>query len=127
MTERLWVQTPTEETIFQAPFIWIKVWIKNQEEICCYLAKGRVEFEDGWLIKSSFIITFCRGKNMPLLYQKAALCKNQIISILFNSREVLRKIFFSQLTLFPLNPSSNFQSKKTKLTGHKQQIHTQRK
>jgi hypothetical protein len=24
MTERSWVQTPTEETIFQAPFIWIK-------------------------------------------------------------------------------------------------------
>jgi hypothetical protein len=24
MTERLWAQTPTEEAIFQAPFIWIK-------------------------------------------------------------------------------------------------------
>ncbi len=23
MTEKLWVQTPTMETIFQAPFIWI--------------------------------------------------------------------------------------------------------
>jgi hypothetical protein len=40
MTERSWVQTPTEETIFQATFIWIK---------------RRVDFEEGWLIKSSFI------------------------------------------------------------------------
>ncbi len=29
MTERSWVQTPTMETIFQAPFIWIKAWNKN--------------------------------------------------------------------------------------------------
>ncbi len=33
MTERSWVQTPTEETIFQAPFIWIKAWSKNQVEM----------------------------------------------------------------------------------------------
>jgi hypothetical protein len=32
-TERSWVQTPTEETIFQAPFIRIKAWSKNQVEI----------------------------------------------------------------------------------------------
>jgi hypothetical protein len=61
MTERSWVQTPTEETIFQAPFIWIKAWSKNQVEINLALlhmlnpAKGRVEFEEGWLLKSSFI------------------------------------------------------------------------
>ncbi len=24
MTERLWVQTPTKDTIYQAPFIWMK-------------------------------------------------------------------------------------------------------
>jgi hypothetical protein len=49
MTERSWVQTPTEETIIQAPFIWIK----NCVEI--NLALLQKDFEDGWLIKSSFI------------------------------------------------------------------------
>jgi len=29
MTNRSWVQTPTMEAIFQAPFIWIKDWNKN--------------------------------------------------------------------------------------------------
>jgi hypothetical protein len=37
MTERSWVQTPIEETIFHATFIW------------------GVDFEEGWLIKSSFM------------------------------------------------------------------------
>jgi hypothetical protein len=62
MTERLWVLTLTEETIFQAPFIWIKNldqkigWKLNWHCcICCNPAKGRVDFEDGWLIKYSFI------------------------------------------------------------------------
>jgi len=62
MTERSWVQTPTEETIFQAPFIWIKI-LKQKLSgkltwhccICCNPAKGRVDFEDGWPIKPSFI------------------------------------------------------------------------
>jgi hypothetical protein len=26
MTERSWVETPTMEIIFHAPFIWIKAW-----------------------------------------------------------------------------------------------------
>jgi hypothetical protein len=50
------------ETIFHAPFIWIKAWNQkfsgNQPGIVAYaviLQKGRVDFEDGWLIKSSFI------------------------------------------------------------------------
>jgi hypothetical protein len=62
MTERSWVQTPTEETIFQAPFIWIKkpgTYIEWKLTwhccICCNPAKGRVGFKDGWLVKSSFI------------------------------------------------------------------------
>jgi hypothetical protein len=62
MTERSGVQTPTEETIFQAPFIWIKSLEQKLKWkltwhccICCNPAKGRVDFEDGWLIKSSFI------------------------------------------------------------------------
>jgi hypothetical protein len=37
------------ETIYHAPFIWIK---SMKAKI---VAKGRVEFEDGWLIKPSFI------------------------------------------------------------------------
>ena len=41
MTERSWVQTPTMETIFQAPFIWIKAWNKN-----CNPSNGRVDFEE---------------------------------------------------------------------------------
>ena len=55
MTERSWVQTPTLETIFQEPFIWIKAWNKNLWKaltwhccICCTPANGRVDFEE-WL------------------------------------------------------------------------------
>ncbi len=55
MTERSWVQTPTMETIFQAPFIWIKAWNKNCGKtltwhccMCCNPANGRVDFEE-WL------------------------------------------------------------------------------
>jgi hypothetical protein len=62
MAERSRVQTPTEETIFQALFIWMqKPGAKIEWKltwhccICCNPAKGRVDFEDGWLIKSSFI------------------------------------------------------------------------
>jgi hypothetical protein len=62
MTERLWVQTPTEETIFQAPFIWIKSleqkidWKLTWHCCMCYNpSKGRVDFEDRWLIKPSFL------------------------------------------------------------------------
>ncbi len=52
MTERLWDQTPTEETIFQAPFIWIKSLEQklsgNQPGIVAYaviLQKG------GWTLR----------------------------------------------------------------------------
>ncbi len=55
---------PTEETIFQAQFIWIKKKPGAKIEwkltwhccICCNPAKGGVDFKAGWLIKSSFII-----------------------------------------------------------------------
>jgi hypothetical protein len=50
------------ETIYHAPLIWIKsMRAKIVEKVtwhcckCCNPAKGRVEFEDGWLIKSSCI------------------------------------------------------------------------
>jgi hypothetical protein len=53
MTERSWVQTPTMETIFQAPFIWIKALSKNCGKtltwhccMCCNPANGRVDFEE---------------------------------------------------------------------------------
>jgi hypothetical protein len=53
MTERSWVQTHTMETIFQAPFIWIKAWNKKLWKtltrhccMCCNPANGRVDFED---------------------------------------------------------------------------------
>jgi hypothetical protein len=52
MTERSWVQTPTMETIFQTPFIWIKAWNNDCVKtltwhccICCNPAYGRVDFE----------------------------------------------------------------------------------
>ncbi len=55
MTKWSWVQTPTDATIFQAPFIWIKAWNKNCGRaltwhcfMCCNLANGRVDFEE-WL------------------------------------------------------------------------------
>ena len=34
MTEKSWVQTPTMETIFQAPFIWIKADSKSRANPC---------------------------------------------------------------------------------------------
>jgi hypothetical protein len=53
---------PAVETIYHPPLIWIKsMKAKNVEKVtwhccmCCNPAKGRVEFEDGWLIKSRFI------------------------------------------------------------------------
>jgi hypothetical protein len=53
MTKRSWVQTLTMETIFQAPFIWIKAWNKNCGKtltwhccMCCNPANGRVDFEE---------------------------------------------------------------------------------
>ncbi len=53
MNERSWVRTPTMETIFQAPFIWIKVWNRNRGKtltwhccICCNPANWRVDFEE---------------------------------------------------------------------------------
>ena len=63
MTERSWVQTPTVETIFQAPFIWIKAW----KIICGKLLPGIVAYAvilqmGGWtlrigrLIKSSYMV-----------------------------------------------------------------------
>ena len=52
MTESSWVQIPTEEIIFQAPFIWIKSLEQklsgNQPGIVTYaviLQKGRVDLE----------------------------------------------------------------------------------
>ncbi len=47
MTKRSWVQTPTVETIFQAPFIWIKAWNKiclENSNLFCNPANGRVDF-----------------------------------------------------------------------------------
>ncbi len=52
MAERSWVQTPTVETIFhalgpqsmEAKIEWKLIWH-------CNPAKGRVDFEDGCLIK----------------------------------------------------------------------------
>ncbi len=53
MTKRFWVQTPTMETISQAPFIRIKAWNKNCGKtltwhccMCCNPANGRVDFEE---------------------------------------------------------------------------------
>jgi hypothetical protein len=41
MTERLWIQTPTEETIFHAPFIWIKS-VEQKEIMECSNLPGIV-------------------------------------------------------------------------------------
>jgi len=41
MTERSLVQTPTEETIFQAPFIWIKS-LEQKDVMECYNLHGIV-------------------------------------------------------------------------------------
>jgi hypothetical protein len=60
MAERSWVQTPTEEIIFRHHSFGSKPGAKIEWQltwhccICCNPAKGRVDFKDGWLIKSSF-------------------------------------------------------------------------
>jgi hypothetical protein len=60
------------ETIYHAPLIWIKsLKAKIVEKItwhscvCCNPAKGRVEFEDGWLLKPSFI-TKKKNERLPV-------------------------------------------------------------
>jgi hypothetical protein len=55
MTERSWVQIPAVETIFHARKAKIEWKLTWHCCICCNPAKGRVDFEDGWLIKPSFI------------------------------------------------------------------------
>jgi hypothetical protein len=62
MTERAWVQTPQRGDHFsgtiymdQKPGAKIEWKITWHCCICCNPAKRRVDFEDGWLIKSSFI------------------------------------------------------------------------
>jgi hypothetical protein len=62
MTERLWVQTPHCGDHFsctvhfdqsmKAKIEWKLTW---HCWICCYPAKGRADFEEGLLIKFSFI------------------------------------------------------------------------
>jgi hypothetical protein len=63
MTERSWVKTPTMETIFQAPFIWIKAWNKNYRKllpgIVAYAVipqMGGWTLRNGQLIKSSYML-----------------------------------------------------------------------
>ncbi len=62
MTERSWVQTPTEGDHFtgtihldQKPGAKIEWKLTWDCCICCNPSKGRVDFEDGWLIKSNSI------------------------------------------------------------------------
>ena len=55
MTERSWVQTPTEETIFQAPFIWIKN-LEQEEIMECSNLPGIVAWAvillmGGWILR----------------------------------------------------------------------------
>jgi hypothetical protein len=59
---RPWVQTPGKKTIFHAPFVQHmkekKCWnVPNHLAFCmsCNPVNGRADFEDNWLIKSSFI------------------------------------------------------------------------
>jgi hypothetical protein len=72
MTERPWVQTPTEETIFQAPFIWLKNLehklsgnLTGIAEYAVILQKGGWTFEDSWLIKSSYMNCKLVGRLRP--------------------------------------------------------------
>ena len=63
MAERCWDQPLIEETIFHALFIWVKsmkqkhtgkvqlIWQLNM----CFNANERMNLEDSWLIKFSFI------------------------------------------------------------------------
>jgi len=55
MTERLWVQTPAEETIFQAPLISIKS-LKQKEIMKCSNLSGIVAYAvialmGGWALQ----------------------------------------------------------------------------
>ncbi len=63
MSERSWVQTPTVETVFQAPFNWIKAWNKNCGTLkpgidACAVnpQTGGWTLRKGWLMKSSYMV-----------------------------------------------------------------------
>jgi hypothetical protein len=61
MSERSWVQNLPCGDHFQVPFVWKSMKAKIEWKltwhccICCNPTNGRVNFEDGWLIKSSII------------------------------------------------------------------------
>jgi hypothetical protein len=77
---------PAVETIYHSPLIWIKSMNCGKVTwhccMCCNPAKGRVEFEDGWLIKSSFItmdeMKACQLTRTKFKKKKKSLWNNQV-------------------------------------------------
>jgi hypothetical protein len=62
MTERSWVQIPNKETIFQAPFIWIKS--PEQKEIMEFsnlpgiIACALILLMGGWTLRVAIVDRF---------------------------------------------------------------------
>jgi hypothetical protein len=57
MTKRSWAQTPTMETIFQAPFIWIKAWNKNcGKTLTWHCACAVIPQMGGWTLRNGQFI-----------------------------------------------------------------------
>jgi hypothetical protein len=59
MAERSWVQTPTMETIFQAPFIWIKAWNENFGKLYPgIVAYAVIPQMGGWILRNGRLIKY---------------------------------------------------------------------
>ena len=58
VTERSWVRTLDDETIFRSPFIWIKEWIKTVTHFDLLhvynLTNGRVDIDEWMAYKTQF-------------------------------------------------------------------------
>jgi hypothetical protein len=71
MTERLWVQTPTVETIFHAPFTWIKAWKQKLSGTYPSIVTYAVILQKGgWTLRTVGFITKDKMKACQLTRTK---------------------------------------------------------
>ena len=122
MTEKLWVQTLHWGDHFSCTIHLdqsMEAKIKWKLTICCIScnpAKGRVDFEDGWLIKSSFIRVKWKLVSWPgpKSHQKKNLFSLSLKWTLLIFVELSDNLFvstFSQSNIF-LRPSPKFPGEK---------------
>ena len=93
------------ETIFQAPFIWIKAWNKNCGKtltwhccMCCNPTNGRVDFEEWSAYKNSATWYWMNCKLVSWLRPKSN-NKKYLYSILLSNLNVLNLLILNCKTL----------------------------